>query len=253
VIVKGTNFIGVTAVTFNSKDAANFFVKSETEIIAVSPPMGKNGNVAEVRVTTPAGRSQEKTPVDSFVYEPTVTKVEPSRGPEAGGTSVTITGSGFEGEFTGFESELIVENPVIAVEFGGRPAMSFRQISSTEIVAVSPPGTSEEANVVVSIDGIYPEVIRSAVNPSDVFSHPPPICGEREGVGFAALIERPLSGAIVDKRLNQRIALNEGSFGFNTAICLAEQGPLNGTISGGSLKFPAFAAPIKICKGRGRV
>ena len=60
----------------------------------------------------------------------------PESGPEAGGTDVTITGSGF----TGAEEIL----------FGTTPATSFEVVSDTEIVATSPAGTG---SVFITVGG----------------------------------------------------------------------------------------------------
>jgi uncharacterized protein YhjY with autotransporter beta-barrel domain len=58
---------------------------------------------------------------------PTVTAVSPTTGIEAGGTSVTITGTNFAG--------------TTAVSFGAAPATSFTVNSATSITATSPAGT----------------------------------------------------------------------------------------------------------------
>ncbi len=67
-----------------------------------------------------------------------VTDVSPKGGPGAGGTSVTISGTGFA-EATG-------------VSFGGTPARSFEVRSDSEIVAVAPRG-SGTVEVTVTIPG----------------------------------------------------------------------------------------------------
>ena len=93
VTITGTSFIGVTAVKFGSFNAASFKVDSSTSVAAVSPA-GTTGTV-EVTVTTPNGESGI-TSKDRFEFEaPTVTNVSPNTGPKAGGTPVTVTGSGF--------------------------------------------------------------------------------------------------------------------------------------------------------------
>ena len=54
----------------------------------------------DVTVTTPGGTSAANPPGDQFTYNaaaPTVTAVSPNNGPEAGGTSVTITGTNLSG------------------------------------------------------------------------------------------------------------------------------------------------------------
>jgi N-acetylneuraminic acid mutarotase len=58
---------------------------------------------------------------------PAVTAVSPASGPLAGGTSVTITGSGFTG--------------ATAVNFGSTPASSFTVTSDSQITATSPAAT----------------------------------------------------------------------------------------------------------------
>ncbi len=69
----------------------------------------------------------------SFV--PEVTGVSPSTGPTAGGTTVTLTGSGFTG--------------ATAVMFGAAPATSFTIHSDTQITAVAPAGNGS-VNVTVT-------------------------------------------------------------------------------------------------------
>ncbi|MDQ1019065.1 IPT/TIG domain-containing protein [Streptomyces afghaniensis] len=66
---------------------------------------------------------------------PVVSSVSPSQGAASGGTTVTVTGSGFTG--------------VTAVRFGSRAATSFTSTSSTQITAVSPSGTGT-VNVTVT-------------------------------------------------------------------------------------------------------
>ncbi|MGC8463798.1 MAG: IPT/TIG domain-containing protein, partial [Acidimicrobiales bacterium] len=87
--------------------------------------------------TTIAGLSQS-SPISSVPYSPVtlattqivagpaVFSVAPSTGALSGGTSVTISGSGFTG--------------ATAVDFGSTPATSFTVDSDTQIIAVSPPG-----------------------------------------------------------------------------------------------------------------
>jgi hypothetical protein len=95
--------------------------------------------VTNVRVTTAFGQSVIATPADQFTYQlavPKVTKLSPTSGPVAGGTSVTITGTGF--------------TPDATVSFGnGDPAASVMYVSATELIVVSPPhaATSGYVNV----------------------------------------------------------------------------------------------------------
>jgi len=156
VTITGTNFTGATAVTFGSTPAKSFKVESPTTIAAQSP--AGTGKV-DVTVTTPEGTSA-KSSADEFTYlpVPTVEKVAPNKGPEAGGTGVTITGTNFTG--------------ATAVTFGSTPAKSFKVESPTTIAAQSPAGTGKVDVTVTTPEGT------SAKSSADEFTYvelaPPP-------------------------------------------------------------------------------
>ncbi len=137
VTITGTNFEGATAVHFGATNAERFTVHSPTSITAVSPP-GAVGTV-DVTVTVPAGTSPTG-PADRFTYAPapTVKKLSAKKGPGAGGTTVTITGTHFEG--------------VTAVSFGASGAREYTVVSPTSITAVSAPGAGT-VNVTVTTAG----------------------------------------------------------------------------------------------------
>ncbi len=86
---------------------------------------------------------------------PTVTKLSPKSGPAAGGTSVTITGSGFTG--------------VTSVTFGAAVAGSVTVNSQTSITVVSPPSVAEKVDVRVTGSGGT-----SAVTSKDRFKYGKP-------------------------------------------------------------------------------
>ncbi|HXX89182.1 MAG TPA: IPT/TIG domain-containing protein, partial [Acidimicrobiales bacterium] len=96
VTITGTGFGGATQVLFGTAAASAFSVTSATSITATAPP-GSAGSV-DVTVTTPGGTSATSS-ADRFTYDaaPTVTGLSPASGPSAGGTAVTITGTGFGG------------------------------------------------------------------------------------------------------------------------------------------------------------
>lgn len=66
---------------------------------------------------------------------PTVKKAKPKAGPAGGGTTVTVTGTGFAGSVT--------------VLFGATPSAQVTVSSSTTLTAVSPPGTVGTVDVTV--------------------------------------------------------------------------------------------------------
>ena len=162
VTITGTNFTGATTVDFGTIPVASFTVNGAgTQITTASPAAAGPGPV-DVTVMTPSGTSPI-TPTDVFTYvaaAPSVFGLNPNSGPTTGGTTVTITGTGFSG--------------ATAVNFGTTPAASFAVTSSTTITAVSPPGTGGVDVTVTTPQGT------SATSPADVFTYfqyPPTVTG----------------------------------------------------------------------------
>jgi large repetitive protein len=123
VTITGTDFTGATAVDFGTNPATSFTVVSGTSITAESPA---GTSAVDVTVTTPSGVSPI-SPADVFTYAPTVSAVDPTHGPAAGDTLVTITGTGFTG--------------ATAVDFGTAPATNLTVVSDTSLTVDSPAGT----------------------------------------------------------------------------------------------------------------
>ncbi len=121
VTITGTNFLEAQTVTFGGTPATSFTVNTATSITATVPP-GSIGTVSVV-VTTLVGSSAPNS-LYTYVSLPVFTSISPSSGPIAGGTAVTITGSGFTG--------------ASSVTFAGANAQSYKVVSDTTITAVSP-------------------------------------------------------------------------------------------------------------------
>ena len=101
-----------------------------------------------------------------FIYEPTVTAIEPQRGPSGGGTAVTIRGLAFKGLIFFGPLVEIVAPTVQDVMFGSTPATSVDVVSESEITAVSPPGEGT-VNVTVGSAGFSSPDVQG-----DLFSYP---------------------------------------------------------------------------------
>ena len=124
VTITGANFGGAKEVKFGSTPAKAFKVES-AGVIAAESPAGK-GTVG-VTVTTAAGTSVAVPAAEfSYLVLPSVSKLEPKEGPEAGATPVTITGANFGG--------------AKEVKFGSTPAKAFKVESAGVIAAESPAG-----------------------------------------------------------------------------------------------------------------
>ena len=74
-----------------------------------------------------------------YTTAPTVSSVSPAKGPTAGGTSVTITGTNFTG--------------ATAVNFGANNATSYTVNGATQITAVAPSGAAGTVDIKVTTAG----------------------------------------------------------------------------------------------------
>ena len=161
VVVTGSNFVSV-AVDFGTQPATSFSVNNTgTEIIATAPSVTAPQTV-DVIVTNSLG-SSTINPADAYTYQPTadfapaVTSLSPASGPEAGGTSVTLTGSGFSG--------------ASAVYFGTTVVSSFFISGSGSTITVTSPAASSPGTVSVTVVNPYGT---SAVSAADAFTYLPP-------------------------------------------------------------------------------
>ena len=147
--ITGTGFSGATVVDFGTAAATGLTVVNSTTITADSPA---GSGVVDVTVTTPGGQSATSA-ADHFTYvvAPVVTGVSPTSGPAAGGTFVTITGTGFSG--------------AAVVDFGTAAAANVTVVNSTTITADSPAG-SGVVDVTVTTPGG-----QSATSSADQFTY----------------------------------------------------------------------------------
>jgi hypothetical protein len=115
-------------------------VISDTEITVKNP--AHTPATIDVTVTTPAGTSATSA-ADHFTYKapppppgPVVTNVNPTEGPEAGGTIVTIKGEHFTG--------------ATETKFGAANGTELKVISDTEITVKDPAHTPATIDVTVT-------------------------------------------------------------------------------------------------------
>jgi hypothetical protein len=122
VTIAGSGLQGATGVRFGNVPARSVTVESDTELTAVSP---FGTGASSVSVTTPIGTSGVLT--FTFVPAPQLVSLAPGSGVQAGGTPVTLTGTGF--------------SDATEVRFGSTPATAVVVVSDTEVTAISPAGT----------------------------------------------------------------------------------------------------------------
>jgi large repetitive protein len=161
VTITGTGLGHATLVTFGGVPG-RIMADSNTHITVISPPgAGSTGitvttaaitadsdppitgtETVDVIVTTPAGMSQA-TAADHYTYTapPTVTGISPDGGSTAGGTAVSITGTGLAG--------------ATGVTFGSVPGQITAD-SNTQVTVISPPGTGTATVTVTTPTGTSP-------------------------------------------------------------------------------------------------
>jgi alpha-tubulin suppressor-like RCC1 family protein len=164
VLVSGSGFTGATGVSFGGTPAASYSVISDQMIEAVAPP-----GTGAISVAVSVGGSS--TVIAQYTYS-AIQSVSPATGPADGGTPVTITGTGL--------------GSATAVLFGSTGA-AFTQVSDTEIVAYSPPGSgTQDITVQTTYDGTTP------VTASDEFTYE-----TSDSASAAATVVRPAEHPVV--------------------------------------------------------
>jgi hypothetical protein len=136
VTITGTNLTGATAVSFGGTAATSFTINSPVSITAVAPAHA--AGTIDITVTTPYGTSSTSGG-DQFQYvsgsPPVVSSIYPGFGPIAGGTTVTVTGTGFTG--------------ASQVLFGNVAGTSLTVLSDTQLTVVAPSQLSGAVDVTV--------------------------------------------------------------------------------------------------------
>lgn len=150
VTVSGAGFTGASAVTFGGSSGSNVTVLSDTRLLVTSPAHAA-GAVHVVVWVGSVGSATSSADVFTYTGGPVVTGVSPTSGPPAGGTVVTITGSGFTG--------------ATAVTFGGTAGSGLSVTSDTRLVVISPARAAGAVDVVVWVGSVA-----SATSSADLFT-----------------------------------------------------------------------------------
>jgi hypothetical protein len=126
-VVTITGSGSVTGVAFGSTAASGVKFVSDSEITVNSPKVPSPG-VRDISVTTSNGTSATVA-ADQFysAATPVIDSVSPSSGPQGGGTTVTLTGTGF--------------TDATVVDFGATAGTDLTVLSDSSLTVVSPPGT----------------------------------------------------------------------------------------------------------------
>ncbi len=93
VTLTGTNFASGATVLVNGVAATGVTFVSATQVRATTP--AGTAGARTVQITNPGGQSASLANAFTYLAGPGVTSVAPAAGPTSGGTTITITGSGF--------------------------------------------------------------------------------------------------------------------------------------------------------------
>jgi hypothetical protein len=134
VTINGTGFQSGATVTFGTVAATNVTFVTALKLTATAP--ANPAGAVNVVVTNPD--TQTGTLTNGYLYAaaPTVTSVSPVGGPTAGGTAVTIAGTGFQSGAT--------------VTFGTVAATNVTFVTALKLTATAPANPAGAVNVVVT-------------------------------------------------------------------------------------------------------
>lgn len=129
--IVGTDLTGATAVDFGGTAGVGLTVDPSGNLATVTTPAHTAGP-APVTITTPAGTSAAETFLFTPPGAPTLTGIDPTEGPETGGTTALLTGTNLAG--------------TIGVDFGGSPA-TIITVTDTAILVTTPAHAAGTVNV----------------------------------------------------------------------------------------------------------
>jgi len=181
---------------------------------------------------------------------PTITKVEPATASSAGGTEITITGTGFKA------------NPAPKVTVGGADATGVKVISKTSLKATVPAGVAGPADIVIANAKAK---VKSA--PSKLFSYyddvavtvtnPDPMTAPVEGIDAPAKVDVTFNQDVDPASVMVKVADAEGNevagavaqdatdtkmFSFTPGAAM-KAGTYNVTVSGATSATSMMAMP----------
>ena len=189
--------------SFGGLPATDVTVTRDSRIVATTPAHA--AGAADVLVTNPDGQSGALAGGYTYVAPPpapTVTSVDPTDGPTAGGTAVTITGTGLVSGAT--------------VSFGGLPATVVSVQGDSGIVATTPAHVAGAVDVLVTNPDGQSGTLASGYT---YVSPPPPPTSPRAGL------------VVYDDSLVNQFTFNEWQSPSGTP-CLVDESYTDEKVSG---------------------
>jgi hypothetical protein len=156
VTISGSSFTSPVHVSFGGVAAVSVTFNSSSSVTAITP--GGAAGPVPVTVTNPDGTSATAT--FTYLAAPSITSISPVSGPSAGGTPITITGTGFQSGAT--------------VKVGGVAATSVSLLGSTTITATTPAhATGDQTSVAVDVVVSNPDGQSATTSNGFTYNAPP--------------------------------------------------------------------------------
>jgi len=144
--INGANFQNGATVTFGTKAAQKVIVNDAGSIIAITPAAIGNeeqGIPIDIVIHNPDGQSVTQAHGFQYTSAPlSITVVSPGSGTNAGGTTVSISGSGFTSALSG-----------ASVKFGGVAGTNLTALDAANLTVTLPPHANGTVDVAVTIGG----------------------------------------------------------------------------------------------------
>ena len=184
ITLAGTNFVAGATVTVGGTACTSPTVVNSSSITCNTP--AKTAAIYSIVVTNGDGATNTLTNSYTFNPNPTLTSISPTNGPPAGGTTITITGTGF---LTG-----------ASVTVGGSTCTSPTVVTATSITCVSPAHAAGTGSVVITNSDTQNATLSNSFtfNASLSVTSISPTSGSKKG-GVSATVTGTgfLTGAIV--------------------------------------------------------
>jgi hypothetical protein len=158
VTITGSGFTGAEHVRFGDKYAWDLNVIDDGHLTATTPASSPGSVPITVENTVGIGNSSGSAAMFQYDFPvPELTGISPQSGSTAGGTVVTITGTGLSG--------------ATGVRFGGTPGTGLTVIDNSQLTVVSPPNPAGTVGLTV----VNPDHTGSSSGSATVFRYDVPV------------------------------------------------------------------------------
>jgi hypothetical protein len=136
IIIIGKNLLNAS-VTIGANSVTNLHIVSSTKITC-TVPASSTLTAGTVTLTVSVVGTTSATMPYTYIYDPTITSINPSSGTTVGGQSISITGTN-------------LRNAIVTI--GDKHVLNLIVVSSTQINCTTPSGNAGQAKLIVSVAG----------------------------------------------------------------------------------------------------